>query len=261
MTAEPALRLRGTTERREISGLTLFPGNARKGDIPKIRKSLREFGQIQTVVVQKSTDYVLGGNHTVQAAELEGWTEIDAYVVDVDDAEALKINVALNKLGDEGTYDFEALISQLEEIDDLVGTGWSPEELEDMIVAYEPDAEILPPAPSAAELAARPEAAVGVDVRTGPSGDPDEVDDSYGAPTDSDRRAKFTPDATRVNASRRLMVMDLPVDVFLWTSERLEELCEERDIETNTEMILALIAEATGTEAPALSAEENAGND
>ncbi|WBF79030.1 ParB-like nuclease domain protein [Arthrobacter phage Bolt007] len=254
MKAEPALRLRGTTERREISGLTLFPGNARKGDIPKIRKSLRAFGQIQTVVVQRSTDYVLGGNHTVQAAELEGWSEIDAYVVDVDDAEALKINVALNKLGDEGTYDFEALIVQLEEIDDLVDTGWTADELEDMIVAYEPDAEILPPAPTAAELAARP-------AETGPTGDPDEVDDSYGAPTDSDRRAKFTPDATRVNASRRLMVMDLPVDVFLWTSERLEELCEDEGVETNTEMILALIAKATGTEAPSLSAEEAAGND
>lgn len=254
MTAEPALRLRGTTERREISGLTLFPGNARKGDIPKIRKSLREFGQIQTVVVQKSTDYVLGGNHTVQAAELEGWTEIDAYVVDVDDAEALKINVALNKLGDEGTYDFEALIAQLEEIDDLVGTGWSQDELDDLVVAYEPEVEIAPPSPearpSAAEAAARP------------AGDPDEVEDSYGTPTiDSNRREKFDPNGERRNAARRLMVFDLPVDVFLWTSERLEEVCAERGMETNTEAVLALIAEATGTEAPALTAEESAGND
>ncbi|XNL98370.1 ParB-N-terminal-like domain methyltransferase [Arthrobacter phage Bumble] len=252
MTAEPALRLQGTTERREISGLTLFPGNARKGDIPKIRKSLREFGQIQTVVVQRSTDYILGGNHTVQAAELEGWTEIDAYVVDVDDATALKINVTLNKLGDEGTYDFEALIAQLEDIDDLVGTGWTADELDDLIVAYEPPADIAPPAPepTPAQLAAdaRPE-----DPDRAPR--PDTVDSGHGAPTDSDRREKFDPNGERRNAARRLMVFDLPVDVFVWISEKLEELCEAEDVQTNTEMVLELVARATDSEAPALTVE------
>lgn len=253
MTA-PAPALNGTTERRALSGLTLFPGNARKGDIKKIRASLKEFGQVQTVVVQRSTDYVLGGNHTVQAAELEGWAEIDAYVVDVDDATALKINVALNKLGDEGTYDFEALARQLEDIDDLVGTGWTDEELEDMLVDIEDVAEILPPEPAPAS----PTASEG---SSRVSGDPDDVEDSYGAPTNSDRREKFDPNAERRNASRRLMVFDLPVDVFLWLSERLEELAEARDVETNTEMVLELVAEATGTEAPSLTAEEAAGND
>ncbi|WNO25882.1 ParB-like nuclease domain protein [Arthrobacter phage Altadena] len=255
MTAAAALRHRGETVRRPLSGLTQFPGNARQGDVEAIRKSLRKFGQFAPIVVQASTDYIIAGNHTAQGAELEGWTEIDAYVIEVSDEEALAINVAANKLPELGGFDPEALLRQLEEIRDideelLIATGISDDELEDMIVALEPDAEILPPAPSRAEeaAAARPAA---------PAASED-VDDAYGAPTAeraSDRREKFDPNGERRNAARRLMVLDLPVEVFLWTSERLEELCEANDVQTNTEMILSLIAEASGTEAPALTEE------
>lgn len=258
-TAADALRKRGDLERVAVSSLVPFPGNARKGDVPAIRRSLKRFGQFAPLVVQASTSYVLAGNHTHEAARLEGWDEIDAYVIDVDDAEALAINVAANKLPELGGFDEDALIAQLEELRDLdldllEVSGITDEELEDLIVAHEPEAEIAPPAPVGTPAAG--------ETTRQPSGDPDEVEDSYGAPTaDSDRREKFDPNGERRNAARRLMVFDLPVDVFVWLSEQLEEICEARGIETNTEAVLELVAEDRGISAPRLVDGEAEGED
>ena len=51
-------------ERVPVSSLTLFPGNARKGNQPAIAASLAAHGQVTPLVVQRSTRHVLGGNNT-----------------------------------------------------------------------------------------------------------------------------------------------------------------------------------------------------
>jgi hypothetical protein len=119
-------------ERVPVDSLTLYPGNARKGDIKAIAASLAENGQVSPLIVQASTRYVLGGNHTLQAAQSLGWTHIDVVRLDVDDQRAAKINVALNRTADLGEYDDTALLAQLADLDDLAGTGYILDDLDEL---------------------------------------------------------------------------------------------------------------------------------
>jgi ParB-like chromosome segregation protein Spo0J len=124
--------------RVKIEDLHQYPGNAKKGDVPSIQESLEENDQFSPVIVQKSTSYILSGNHTVQAAEKAGWTEIDACVVDVDDRRALKINLAANRTADKGSYDVDARALLLDALEgDYAGTGYSPKEVEKWSTGYE----------------------------------------------------------------------------------------------------------------------------
>jgi hypothetical protein len=73
---------------RKIEELTLFVGNARRGDVPAIAESLAQNGQYKPVVVNVGTttgrpDEVLVGNHTLLAARSLGWESIDVCYVDV----------------------------------------------------------------------------------------------------------------------------------------------------------------------------------
>jgi hypothetical protein len=119
-------------ERIPLGQVALYPGNARRGDVAAIAASLEENQQVAPLVVQRSTGYVLGGNHTLLAARSLGWTEIDVVYVDVDDQRASKVNLALNRsfeLGD--GYDDDLLLAQLQGLDDLDGTGWAEDDLQE----------------------------------------------------------------------------------------------------------------------------------
>ena len=92
-------------EYAEISSLKTYPGNPRVADIHKLAKSL-ESGQFEPLVVQKSTRYILAGNHRAQAAaEVLGWTHVDIWVIDVDDDLAREIVIKSNRLGEISGYD------------------------------------------------------------------------------------------------------------------------------------------------------------
>jgi ParB-like chromosome segregation protein Spo0J len=124
--------------RVKIEDLHQYPGNAKKGDVPSIKESLEENDQFVPVVVQKSTMYILSGNHTVQAAQAAGWDEIDAVVIDVDDRRALKINLAANRTADRGSYDVDARAALLDALEgDYEGTGYTAKEVEKWSTGYE----------------------------------------------------------------------------------------------------------------------------
>jgi len=117
--------------RMKISDLVQYPGNAKRGNVKVIQESLDENDQFAPVIVQKSTKYIIAGNHTVQAAKAAGWTEIDACVVDVDDRRALKINLAANRTAELGSYDVDARAALLDALEgDYEGTGYTAAEIE-----------------------------------------------------------------------------------------------------------------------------------
>ena len=62
------------TQDLPIASLTYFPGNARRGNLAEIRKSVRRLGQYRSVVVRDTGDQlvILAGNHTVRAMADEG---------------------------------------------------------------------------------------------------------------------------------------------------------------------------------------------
>ena len=92
-----------------VEQLVLDPDNARHGDVTSILDSLREFGQHRALVVQRSTNRVVVGNHTLKAAKMLGWTEVDVYYVDDDDTKAIRRGIADNATGDLATWDLDQL--------------------------------------------------------------------------------------------------------------------------------------------------------
>ena len=115
--------------RVRLSSLETYPGNARRGDVDTIARSLQRNGQFQPLIVQKSTNYILVGNHTYRAARKLRWAELDVAYVDVDDAAARKIVLAANRIADLGSYDLDALAELLTQVDDLDGTGYTTDDL------------------------------------------------------------------------------------------------------------------------------------
>ena len=112
-----------------IADLVTFPGNARRGDVESIKASLRRFGQYRTITVDRSTGHILVGNHTTIAAKELGWTQIEVHYVDYNEQDARAINVGDNRHGDRGHYDISDLVTQLQEVDDLTGTGYVDEDI------------------------------------------------------------------------------------------------------------------------------------
>jgi Domain of unknown function (DUF4417)/ParB-like nuclease domain len=128
-------------QRVKLSTLKQHPKNPRKGDVKAIAKSLKKNGQFKPLIVQKSTKFLIDGNHTAQAMSLIGWEEADVVFHDVDDAEALRILLVANRTGDLATYDMEALADVLSTLSDPVGTGYTEEDMQLLISAVKSETD------------------------------------------------------------------------------------------------------------------------
>lgn len=119
-----------------IEQLRPFPGNPRKGDPKAISLSLRRFGQVRAILITED-DTIVAGHHVVKAAQLLEWTHIaalpHAFATKEDAADYL---IADNNLVRNFGYDEPVeQLSFLEEIErrgSWEGTGYSPDDLEDM---------------------------------------------------------------------------------------------------------------------------------
>lgn len=110
-----------------------YPGNAKRHDIDTIRGSLREHGQYRLAVVQASTGYVLVGNGMLEAALLEGWTELAVHRRDYDDDAARALVLLDNRSTELGGYDDAALAALLAQLNTFDGTGYEAEDLEALL--------------------------------------------------------------------------------------------------------------------------------
>ena len=129
----------------KIADLTRFPGNARRGNVAEIRKSIRRHGQYRAIVVRDCPDglVILAGNHTRDALEAEGHESARCEVITCTDDEARRVAIADNRLAELGGYDDDALVELLSYLDeDYDGTGWAEE---DVMALLAPDPEEIPP--------------------------------------------------------------------------------------------------------------------
>lgn len=113
-----------TVETIGIDTVEPHPENARVGDVSAIAESLERFGQVKPILVQKSTGYVVAGNHTREAAKSLGWEAIQAVLLEMDDETAKAYLLADNRLSDRAKYDQAKLYESLEGLLDLDGTGF-----------------------------------------------------------------------------------------------------------------------------------------
>ena len=114
------------------------PENPRKGDVPMIRESLRYHGQFDNVIINRGTyskryePWTIGaGNHTFTGIEEEGWTHFGAQIVDDDELD--RIMLMHNAASDSAYYDEDSLIGVTERLEDLDGTGISPDWMKSVI--------------------------------------------------------------------------------------------------------------------------------
>lgn len=129
-----------STETVALDALRPHPRNPRQGDIGAIHESIRANGFYGQVVAQKSTGYILAGNHRWRAAAQAGATEIPVTWVDVDDDRALRILLADNRTNDLASYDDEALALLLKELADgagLGGTGYDGDDLDHLLAGLD----------------------------------------------------------------------------------------------------------------------------
>lgn len=169
-TTEPAGATFKRLEDRPIGDLTGYPGNPRRGDVGMILESLAVNGQYRALVVREQEDgalVVLAGNHTLQALAAHGTGPCDRVtrqgkeerpcalchgrpwepaaqvaVYQCDDATARRIVLADNRTSDAGDYDDAALAQLLDSMaGDLAGTGYTDDDLEDLLQFLEEEAE------------------------------------------------------------------------------------------------------------------------
>lgn len=134
-------------ERVSLGDIRAYPDNPRIGDIGALRESLKANKQFNPLVVQRSTGYILAGNHTYAAAKSLGWEEIDVVYIDVDDSSAKRIVLASNRISDLGGYNDPLLANLLQDLMDedvmlLDGTGYGEDDVNDLLNSTLTDIEI-----------------------------------------------------------------------------------------------------------------------
>jgi DNA modification methylase len=130
------------------------PYNPRKisaHDLSALRRSMRTFGVVEPVVVNRRTNRIVGGHQRVRAAQAEKMPSLPVAYVDLDETAERQLNLALNRI--HGEWDDEKLQALLEELRaggaDLDLTGFENAELDRLIGSLagltDPDEAPLPP--------------------------------------------------------------------------------------------------------------------
>ena len=140
--------MRTTTELTLVSTDKLIPyvNNARthsKEQIAKLRSSLREFGFINPVIIDKDFN-IIAGHGRVEAAKEEGIREVPCVLVDyLTEAQKKAYILADNRMALDAGWDEELLRVELEALEgmsyDLGLTGFDEKELDELFKGDEPE--------------------------------------------------------------------------------------------------------------------------
>lgn len=119
-----------------LDQLLPHPMNPRKGNVAKIVESIRTNGFYGVIVAQKSTRYILAGNHRWRAAQQLGLESVPVMWLNISDAKAKKILLADNRTNDLAAYENDSLQELLRSViaeDDLIGTGYDATDIQALI--------------------------------------------------------------------------------------------------------------------------------
>lgn len=147
---------------RHPDELSPYYRNPRLSDLDTLCESLLVHGQYRPLVVNLGSRTgrrleVLAGNHVLAAMRMlaasaptdprwahladgrryepgdEYWEQVAVHEIDVDDDQAARIVAIDNRSSDDGTYDTAVLAQVLADLPDLDGTGYTTDELDDML--------------------------------------------------------------------------------------------------------------------------------
>lgn len=239
----------GTTTKAPPALLKTFHRNPRKGDVGAIASSLRAHDQYKPITVNIGThtgraNEVLAGNHTLMAIrdlaerypDDERWSSVLVHWVDVDDDMTNRIVVADNQTGHLGGFDTSELAALIDNIGtDIESLGFTDADIADLHAMIEETVPDFGNDPFGdGEKPATP--------RTGPDG----LINSKDVNQNKDEYA---------DSATRMIILNLPIAQFVWAQKHLGELRAERELPSNSDLLLALITELTGDTPPAADAE------
>tara|TARA_R110001599_G_scaffold46256_2_gene135769 strand:- start:16 stop:627 length:612 start_codon:yes stop_codon:yes gene_type:complete len=103
-----------------------------------IQASLSSHGQVEPLLIQKSSKMVIAGNGRMASMKRLGWETADCVVLDVDDIEARKLSIALNRSGELASWDEKILTKHLDDLSDLedfdlAKLGFNSDEVDEML--------------------------------------------------------------------------------------------------------------------------------
>lgn len=134
-----------------IADLQVHPENAKKGAQEEIDDSVEQNGFYGTVLVQRSTGYIVVGNHRYRTAIAKGAETIPVLLADLTDEQARRIMLADNRTSDLGTYDNAKLLDLIQKVQgeaadsetetSLVGTGYDATSVEALVARVAKEAE------------------------------------------------------------------------------------------------------------------------
>jgi hypothetical protein len=211
-----------------------YPGNPNRADVEELRGSVRANGQYRPVIARPHPDggyEILAGHGTTEASGAEaGKVRIEIH--DLDDATARRI-VARDNIRPKGSVldeaELLALLTQAEADGGLDGTGYLGDDIDDLRALLE---ETDPPPPAGPTgPAAGPPQSGGESNVTSNNGLADLKDAYYGG-------------------TSRLVVLSYEGPRYVWVVEALAALAARFDADSNSDTVIALLEDATGTTAP-----------
>jgi ParB-like chromosome segregation protein Spo0J len=139
-----------------IDSVKPHPKNPNNGRVDVIEASIQHRSLYGVIIVQRSTGYILAGEHRWRALKNRGLArEIPACLLNVDDKQALEILLSDNSINHLGRLDAGESIDIINELlgpspddDELFDLGFNERSYQDLInqLEYRPP-EILPPEP------------------------------------------------------------------------------------------------------------------
>lgn len=208
-----------------LDKLKTYRNNPRKGNTALIADSLATYGQYKPITVNKRTGEILAGNHTYQAAKSLGWEDIAVTYVDVDDNTAARIVAIDNRASDSGEYDNELLLELLETIGDLDHTGYTSDEVDDILAEIQ-EAET----PNISF-----EAVEAVREQKYSTHNPADGDNVNRIPTLAELAERYEGKSTR------MVVLNYENNQYVWVIEKLTEYRKQADVLTNSDAIINLL--------------------
>lgn len=74
------------------------PRRISKHDLEALQRSIRYFGSVEPVVVNRRSNRIVGGHQRIKAAKAEGLESFPVVFVDLDDPSEKQLNLALNRI-------------------------------------------------------------------------------------------------------------------------------------------------------------------
>jgi hypothetical protein len=119
----------------DLSTLKPYPNNPNNGDLEAIEESLRRFGMVDGLIVNRPTREILGGNHRYFTLLEAGVKQCWVGWVTKDEQEAQALVIGLNEIGKMAWWDKGHMSEILKGLDDLSGTGYTFDKLDDLLAS------------------------------------------------------------------------------------------------------------------------------